>query len=161
MQHHLISQHGIAIWDASLKNFMLARSGHFHWIDFGPGMEMVQHLPPDQNRGGFSHGFARLLLGVHGVYFKSVVPLAQCYTYNGHCAYFTHPVFDTIAEECDWVRDIVELVRSQQASAFLQAGFYKQIGEGLPTRVSTPTAVIAGSALLWRLSELRAMLWSS
>lgn len=74
LQHHLILQHGIAIWDASLKNFILARSGHFHWIDFGPGMEVVEYLPPDQSRGGFSHGFARLLLGVHGVHFKSIAP---------------------------------------------------------------------------------------
>jgi hypothetical protein len=161
MQHHLISQHGIAIWDASLKNFMLARNGHFYWIDFGKGMEVVEHLPPDQCLGGFEYGFARLLAGVHGVYFRSVASYSECYTYAGPCTYFMHPVFDDIAEECDWARDLVEMVRGQRASAFLQAEFYKQLGMRLPTRVSMPMAVIASSALLFRLSELRARLRNS
>jgi len=161
MQHHLISQHGIAIWDASLTNFMLARNGHFYWIDFGKGMEVAEHLPPGLSLGGFEYGLARLLLGIHGIYFRSIASYSESHTYDGPCSYFMHPAFDTIAEKCAWTRALVEMVRCQQASAFLQAEFYQRLGMRLPTRVSMPTAVIAGSTLLFMLSELRVRLRNS
>lgn len=45
MQHHLISRHDIAVWDADPMNFVLARDGHFHWTDFGGAMEIASPAP--------------------------------------------------------------------------------------------------------------------
>jgi len=140
---------------------MLARNGHFYWIDFGKGMEVAEHLPPGLSLGGFEYGLARLLLGIHGIYFRSIASYSESHTYDGPCSYFMHPAFDTIAEKCAWTRALVEMVRCQQASAFLQAEFYQRLGMRLPTRVSMPTAVIAGSTLLFMLSELRVRLRNS
>ena len=157
MQHHLISKHGIAIWDADPVNFLLARDGHFHWTDFGKGMEVAAR-PTGTSLGGFEYGFVTLLLGIHGINFKLLADYSDAYTYAGPCTYFMHPALDEVARKHRWVREIVEAVRSQRATAFLEPEFYQQIGAQLPTRVRAPTAVLGMSALLSTGGQLRARL---
>lgn len=157
MQHHLISRHGIAIWDADPVNFLLARDGHFHWTDFGKGMEVAAR-PTGASLGGFEYGFVTLLLGIHGINFKLLADYSDAYAYAGPCTYFMHPALDEVAGKHRWVREVVEAVRSQGAAAFLEPEFYQQIGAQLPKRVLAPTAILGMSAMLSMGGQLRARL---
>lgn len=156
MQYHLISQLGTAIWDADPVDLMLARDGHFHWTDFGGAMEIARPARRGKSRGGFEYGFVRLLLGIHGINFKLLADYSRSYTYAGACTYFRHAVLDTVAGQHRWVREIVDTVRGQRASAFLKADFYQQLGEQLPKRVVAPKVVIVCGALLSKAGSIRA-----
>jgi len=160
-QHHLISRHGIAIWDAHPENFMLSRDGHYYWTDFGRGFEVAKRPTTGRTLGGFEYSFVTLLLGIYGINFKLLAGYSESYTYDGPCIYFMNPALDDVASQHQWVRDIVEAVRSQRADAFLEPEFYQQIGAQLPNRVLAPAAVVAMSALLSRGGQLRARLRNS
>lgn len=160
-QHHLISRHGIAIWDAHPENFMLSRDGHYYWTDFGRGFEVAKRPTTGRTLGGFEYSFVTLLLGIYGINFKLIAPYSESYTYDGPCIYFMNAALDEVASKHHWVRDIVETVRGQWADAFLEPEFYQQIGARLPRRVLVPTAVVGMGALLSTGGQLRARLRNS
>ena len=157
-QHHLISRHGIAIWDAHPENFMLCRDGHYYWTDFGRGFEVAKRPTTGRTRGGFEYSFATLLMGIHGINFKLLTGYSDTYTYDGPCVYFMHPALDEVANKHPWVGEIVEAVRGQRAEAFLEPGFYQRIGARLPKRVAAPMAVVGLGTLLSQAGQLRARL---
>lgn len=95
-------------------------------------------------------------MGIHGINFKLLADYSTSYTCAGACTYFRHAVLDTVAGQHPWVREIVDTVRGQRASAFLKDDFYQQLGEQLPKRVVAPKVVIVFGALLSKAGSIRA-----
>ena len=147
MQAHLISTAGIVLWDADVVNFLLATDGWFHWVDFGWGVAPVDH-PWNLERGHVGYGLAMLLLSVHGVNIKPAVQTTPGYSQSQPCCYCMDSRLDTLAVKHRWLRQVLDEVRQQPATALLEPEFYHRLGARLPNRVAAPRGVIFASGML-------------
>jgi len=157
MQAHLISTAGIVLWDADVVNFLLATDGRFHWIDFGWGVAPVDHSW-NLDRGHVGYGLAMLLLSVHGVNIKPAVQITPGYSPSQPCRYCLDSRLDALAVKHRWLRQVLDEVRHQPATALLEPEFYRQLGARLPDRVVAPRAIILASTALRTGGGLRALL---
>ena len=160
MQSYLMSTAGIVLWDADVVNFLLARDGQFHWVDFGWSVQPIDDsFILDQ--GGLGYGFAMLLLSAHGVNIKPLMLPGPGYSLTQPCRYCLDPRLDALATRHSWLRQVLDEIRQQPSAAFLDPEFYKRLGSGLPDRVAIPRFIILFSNLLRTGGRLRAFLWRS
>lgn len=159
MQAHLIREHHIAIKDAPCIQFMLAPSGHFHFVDFGWSVTWLDH-PRAVQRGEFAYSFVRLILSIYNE--GPSAPLNYGYSYTDPCIYSMDPALSKLADRHEWLRHVVSMMREQDASVFLQAAFYEQLSRQLPARVQFPRMVILCSRALQSLyTRLRGVHYSN
>jgi serine/threonine protein kinase len=140
MQHYLMAKCGICLLDVITENFMLDKEGHFHFIDFGWLVRRIDHQPSIRE-GKFGYAVAMLLLDLYHENIKHTIDSMPNYPYNEPCVYFNITPMDELANSRAWVKDILEKVRSTNASSFLSPDFYLELSDGLPDLVAFPRFV--------------------
>jgi hypothetical protein len=154
MQHYLMSQLRIGLWDVNADHFLLDRHGSWHYIDFGWGISPLNH-PRFLDHGFFGYAFAMLLLSLYGVNIKLILSPSPGYQYDQPCVYWMLKELSILGNDHVWIQDLVSEVRHHPASIFLAPEFYQQLGRDLPDYVVLPSAAISASLLLHRVGLLR------
>jgi hypothetical protein len=154
MQHFLMSQLQIGLWDAYADNFLLDRHGHWHFTDFGYGISPL-HQPECFGQGYWGYALAMLLLSLHGTNIKHIVAPSSGYQYDRPCKFWMVEELDDLARTRSWIRNLVSEVRCQPASTFLEPDFYKRLAKDLPNQVLMPAVAISASCLIRWMGSLR------
>jgi hypothetical protein len=131
---------------------MVDVNGQFWFTDYGYGMARLdnrRHL----NRGSFEYGFVMLVLSIFGVNIRLVREQEPGYSYDGPWLYCTE--LEAVTSGHTWITAIVDQLRDQPASVFLDAEFYRQLGEQLPDLVAYPGLVIPVSEFLTSIARIR------
>ena len=154
MQTFLLSQHQVALVDTIADNFMLSRSGRFHYIDLGRGISPI-HYDKYVDRGEFGYSFAMLLLSLYNVNIKMGNLPRPGYSYGRPCVYCMDKRLDIIAHRHQWVQEILLEVRSRKASVFLEPRFYQELGKRFSTMVPFPFLIFLASQSLSTVKKFR------
>ncbi len=140
MQHYLMVKGGICLLDTTTNNLMMDNQGRFHFIDFGWLIRKIDHVRSIEE-GRFGYAVAMLLLNIYNRNLKHSILPSRGYSYDEPCVYFSVKPLDDVASKHDWVADILEKVRRNNASTFLRPEFYLELSDGLPDRVAFPRLV--------------------
>jgi len=154
MQHHLMSQLGIGLWDVNADHFLLDRRGVWHYVDFGWGVTLVGR-PRVVDQGYYGYAFAMLLLSLYGINIKLIHLPSPGYQYDRPSAYWQLGCFDKLSKEHTWVLGLVSKARHCPASIFREPEFYQEVGDILPHRAALPLVATSASLLLRQAGKLR------
>ncbi len=154
MQSYLMSECGIGVIDPVIDNYLLAKDGQFHYVDYGLGIRNLEESIAVEY-GLFGRGFALLLLSIYNINLRAEMPPLSNYAYDRPCPYSMCPALDDVAARNLWIKNIVSEVRSQNASVFLDPRFYWRLGMSLPRRVRFPQLLIRASQSIRFLKNVR------
>jgi hypothetical protein len=157
MQSYLLTRANIVLLDTVKDNFMIARDGQIHFVDFGFGVRSAHH-PQVVDEGRLGYGFAMMLLSLYNQNLKLEMRPAAGYAQDRPCVYCASRSLDQLAGRHAWIAEILSQVRSRNASTFAEASFYQRIGERLPSRLPWPTLIVGFTRLHHRWGRIKTLL---